>query len=478
MNWRDFVGDEFRGREFAETVADKVAGGKDFHKFVIETTHADGSTRLMEVQERAWYDCQGKYISMEGICKDITEAAHSSEELTQLKYELEHRVADRTAELHQINARLRESEARYRDVVEGQTEFIVRWRPDWEYTFVNQAYCRFFDRSPADLIGSELLPTVFAEDLALLQQAIAGLTPEAPTCTIEHRVNLPDGSVGWTQWTNRAFFTPTGEVREYQSVGRDITQLKLAADTIREKELHLQHISRLATMGELVAGIAHEVHQPLHAAKTFAEAARRNLESNRPDGVATAIDCMQEISEAILRTAEIIRRLREYTKPHASEYEWLDLNSLVMVATQILAYETRKAHVDLVFELEENLPRIQGDHVQIEQACVNLLLNAFEAMGSLPEDSRRLTIRSKTTNGCIELTFRDVGCGVSPEFQGRVFDAFFSTKAKGMGMGLSLCKNIAEAHGGSLSHDPNQGPGATFTLAIPFARQQNGKLPP
>jgi PAS domain S-box-containing protein len=478
LDWRDLVGEKFMGREDADRVQEEVAAGKKFHKFMVEIAHADGSTRLLEIQQRPLFDEAGNYVSMEGIAKDITAAVRNAEELRKLQEDLERLVYERTAELSLKNELLRKSEARYRSVVEDQTEFITRWLPNRKHTFANSAYCRYFDKTPEEVIGKSFMPTVYEEDRELLEKHIRSLTPDCSHTIIQHRVYRPDGTVGWMEWTNRALFDEEGHPLEYQSVGRDITDLKHAADTIREKEAHLAHVLRLSTMGELVAGIAHEVHQPLHAAKTFAEAARRALEAGFPNGVENAIECTKEISEAINRTAKIIRHLREFTKARPVEFESLDLSSVVKGASKIISYETRRAHVKLQIESLGRAFPIQGDRVHLEQACINLMINAYEAMEEIPEDQRSLLIVCSRNEGTVRLTFRDVGCGIGKADAARIFDAFYTLKPGGMGMGLSLCKSIAEAHGGNIWVEENEGPGMTFVLSLPQASQFPKELMP
>jgi len=349
LNWRDLIGEHFVGRDLADRVADEVAAGKEFYIFTVEISHADGSTRLIEIQQRPLFDSAGQYSSMEGIAKDITEVTRNAEELEKLKHELEQRVADRTADLVRSNEQL------------------------------------------------------------------------------------------------------------------------------REKEAHLAHMSRLATMGELVAGMAHEIHQPLHAAKTFAEAARRNLEIGAIDNIETAIDCTKEISNAISRTAKIIRRLREFTHFRPVKLEQLDLNQVVREASELIVFETRKARVKLDFDLAASAPVIQGDQIQLEQACVNLLMNAYEAMVETPAAERQVWINTEFDSQRMRLTFRDSGCGVEVENMDKLFDAFYSTKQQGMGMGLSLCKSIAEAHGGRVRGQRNEGVGMTFVLELPKLQRPSGK---
>ena len=472
-NWREWVTEGNRGRSMAEQVEQAVHEGRRFFKFVVEVTRPDGVKRLLEIQQRPAFDEFGEYVAMEGIAKDITEATRTAEELQRLKQDLEQRVGTRTAELIQINAKLRESESRYRNVVEDQTEFIARWQPGGSYTFVNEAYCRYVRKEREQLIGSTFIPTIHKDDRARVEAEIESLTPEQPSITSQHRVYRADGTIGWNEWTNRALYDDNGNLEEYQSVGRDITDLKQAADTIRERDAHLSHVSRLATMGELVAGIAHEVHQPLHAAKTFAEAARRNLDGDTAEGTARAQECLHEISLAISRTAKIIRHLRTFTKSNPIKFESLCLNDIVREAAEIVAFETGRAGAKLHWDLATDLPDARGDRVQLVQVCINLLINAYDAMVDTAESERNLVISTRNVDGQVELSFCDAGCGISPADSARLFDAFYTTKTQGMGMGLSLCKTILEAHGGNIKAEPNPGSGTTFSVTVPISKSAN-----
>lgn len=482
LDWRELVGEKFIGRELADRVVDEVAEGKDFYSFVVEIAHADGSTRLVEIQQRPLFDADGCYISMEGIAKDITKAKRDAEELEKLKHELEHRVAERTAELIRSNELLKESEARYRTVVDCQTDYVVRWMPGAIYTFVSESFCRLMGKPSSEIVGECFWPLIHEDDHSTFHKTIASLSRENPSGDFQHRMILSDGTVRWTHWSNQMLFDDSGQFLEYQSVGRDTTELKEAADTIREKEAHLAHVSRLATMGELVAGIAHEIHQPLHAAKTFAEVARRNLEpngeaipANTPGNVQTAIDCTQEISDAITRAAKIIRRLREFTHFRPVRLESLALNQVVQEASDLIAFETHKADVKLDFDFAPEIPVLHGDQIQLQQVCVNVLMNAYEAMTEISAEDRRVWISTTHDGNTAKISFRDAGCGISEDAHAKLFDAFYSTKQHGMGMGLSLCKSIAEAHGGTIWAEENKGRGMTFVIELPLPQWQLGK---
>ena len=432
-----------------------------------EVRHRDGSVRVLEINERPVFSIDGQLISLEGISKDVTEAVAADRQIRGSKEDLERRVALRTDELQRMYEDLRASELRYRDVVETLNDFIVRWTPDGTRTFTNEAYNRFHDLPTGGLIGTNLRQGIHPDDETEFLKKIASVTPQNPSMSIELRVLRRDGSYPWVQWNTWAKFDADGKAAEYQSIGRDVTALKVAADLLRQKEAHLAHLSRLATMGEMVAGIAHEISQPLHAAKTFAEAARRNLQTGGAEKVEKAIECTAEISEAVNRTVQIIRRLREFTKSQPFELEALSLNDVVREAAELAGYGIRRSGAKLRLNLAEDLPIVLGDRIQLEQLVINLLMNGCEAMEQRNAIDRILAVRTALHGSLLSLAVSDAGCGVKDEEMHRLFEAFYTTKEEGMGMGLVLCQSIAEAHGGDLRAERNAGgSGMTFTLTL------------
>lgn len=464
---RDIYADPSHGRQMVESFNRDYEQGTSSQSTFIEVRHRDGSLRQMEINERPVFALDGKLASVEGISKDVTAAAAADRQIRDLKDDLERRVALRTDEMQRMYEDLRASEARYRDVVETLNDFIVRWTPDGTRTFVNEAYNRFHDLPTGGLIGTNLRQGIHPDDEAEFIKRMAAISPENPSMSIELRVLRRDGSYPWVQWNNRAKFDPSGKIVEFQSIGRDVTALRAAADLLRQKEAHLAHLSRLATMGEMVAGIAHEISQPLHAAKTFAEAARRNLQTGGAEKVEKAIECTSEISEAITRTVHIIRRLREFTKSQPFELEALSLNDIAGEAAELAGHGIRRSGAKLRFELAENLPDVLGDRIQLEQLVVNLLMNGCEAMEYAHAAERVLVVRTAAHGAALSLEVRDTGSGVSEADMHRLFEAFYTTKEEGMGMGLVLCKSIAEAHRGDLRAERNvDGPGMTFILTL------------
>lgn len=468
---RDTYADPAFGRELIDRfIHDAEAGRRAVHTERIEVRHHNGSVRVMEINEWPVFGDDGRITSIEGISKDVTEADAIDRRIRKSNEDLERRVAFRTGELTSINEELRANEARYRDVIETLNDFIVRWKPNGVRTFVNEAFCRFHNVQASDLVGTSFVPQIHPDTQSVFHAALDSISPQNPSINYEIRVLRRDGTWPWVQWNTRAKFGPNGEIAEYQSVGRDVTALKAAADLLRQKEAHLAHLSRLATMGEMVAGIAHEINQPLHAAKTFAEAARRNLQSGGPGKVEKAIECAEEISQAITRTVGIIRRLREFTKAQPFELEAFQINCIVKEATELAGYVIRRTGAVVRLQLAENSPTILGDRIQLEQLVVNLIINACEAMEHTPAGERLVTVHTHLKGKQLTLAVTDAGSGVDDAGMIRLFEAFFTTKEEGMGMGLVLCKSIAEAHGGDLRAERNaDDAGMTFILTLPIS---------
>jgi PAS domain S-box-containing protein len=265
QNWREFV--DPRDPQFSrleEYDRMRFAGLSTPAFILAPVRHANGDTRLLEFTDSQLRDADGCVVSNEGICRDITQRLAAEEALRSAHEELEQRVLERTAELTAANERLRESEQRYRSVVEDQLEFIVRWREDGTRTFVNESYCRYFGTTRAELIGGDFLSSVVEEDGELLRQRLASATADGPAIVNEQRVVMPDGRTVWQRWTHRAFFNSDGKLIEFQSVGCDITDRRKRDELSRERvvaRVQLRHLSERErdVMRLVVAGDANKV---------------------------------------------------------------------------------------------------------------------------------------------------------------------------------------------------------------------------
>src|SRR2546430_5000658 len=254
-----------------------------------------------------------------------------------------------------------------------------------------------------------------------------------------------------------------------QRVLERTSQLMLASEALREAQAELAHVNRVTTMGQLAASIAHEVNQPLAASVTNAHAGLRWLGLQPPN--------LEEVREALAaivtdsnRASDVINRMRALIKKAPARKDGLQINEVILEVTALMRGEFVKSGVSLNTQLAQGLPLIQGDRVQLQQVLVNLIMNAVEAMGSVNHGSRKLLIGTGADEaGRIRISVQDSGPGLNPQIFDRVFDPFYTTKADGMGMGLSICRSIIEAHDGRIWASAMPGSGSTFNVSLPGA---------
>ena len=239
-----------------------------------------------------------------------------------------------------------------------------------------------------------------------------------------------------------------------------------AEHALREAQAELAHVTRVMTMGELAASIAHEINQPLAAVVTNANACLRWLTGPTPN-LDEAQAAVARIARDGNRASDVIGRIRALVKKSATEQAHLDINEVIQEVLGLIQTEIRKNEVVLRMKLAPDLPRILGDRVQLQQVILNLMMNGIEAMSAVTDRSRDLLIRScRYESDKVLIAVQDSGTGLETESLDHLFTAFFTTKPKGMGMGLAISRSIIEAHGGKLWASPNDGPGATFQFTL------------
>jgi two-component system sensor kinase FixL len=233
----------------------------------------------------------------------------------------------------------------------------------------------------------------------------------------------------------------------------------------------LLHVSRLATVGEMSDGIAHELNQPLCAVANYAQACNRLLGLPDPD-IQEVRDTLQEITAQALRAGEVIRRLRSLARPQHPCRELADINPLVAELTDLIQSDAKHHQVRYRFEPGLDLPRVWIDRPQIQQLVLNLVRNSIEALAEMPPERREVLVRSaRTATGDAEISVSDFGPGVSEGIAPHLFSPFCTTKPAGTGLGLAMSRTIARANSGTLDYRPNVPSGARFTLALPAAHR-------
>jgi PAS domain S-box-containing protein len=372
---------------------------------------------------------------------------------------------------------LQEREARIRRLVDSNIVGIVFWDVQGRIIDANQAFLDIVGYAQEDLVSRRLRLTELtpAEWRDTDEQIIAELKATGTVQPCEKEYFRKDGS-RVPVLVARALFEWKPD--EGVSFVIDMTDRKLAEEKLRASEqrlldaqMELARATRVTTLGELTASIAHEVNQPLAAVVNAAAACRRWLDGGTPnlDEARSAVDWI--VNEGN-RASEVIRRVRALANKTDIEKVPLDVNDVAREVISLVQRELVSNQVSLQMELAPALPTILGDRIQLQQVIINLVMNGIEAMQSVTDRPRELVIRSgqdETHRVLVSVT--DCGVGISAEGADRLFNAFFTTKSSGMGMGLSICRSIIEAHGGRMSAVNNVGPGATFQFVLPLHQE-------
>jgi C4-dicarboxylate-specific signal transduction histidine kinase len=285
----------------------------------------------------------------------------------------------------------------------------------------------------------------------------------------ECRLQMPDRSVKYLHLIAHRSMDQ-GERLEYIGAVQDITQRRLSEQALNKARSELAHVARVTSLGALTASIAHEVSQPLLGIISNAGTCSRMLSADPPN-----VDGARETAQLTVRdgerAADVIKRLRTLFAKKDAAVETVDLNEATREVIALSVSELQRNQVVLYAELDEELPLIAGDRVQLQQVILNLMLNAVEAMREIDDRPRQLVIRTEAEEGArVRLAVQDAGAGFEPESMDKLFEAFYTTKSAGMGIGLSVSRSIVESHGGRLCALLNDGPGATFSFSIPCGR--------
>ncbi len=371
-------------------------------------------------------------------------------------------ITDRREAQNQLS----ESEQRLRLMADSLPVLIAYLDVEQRYRFANREYQKWFGIPPSEVVGRTIREIVGDE-------AYRTIGPKAKTAlsgqsvTFEAYLPFPDGTARHLDASYVPHINDSGEVLGFFALVRDITEQVRTEDEARRSRDELAHVLRVATMGELATSVAHELNQPLSAIVANSQAARRFLAAERPNKQ-EAIDALTDITSDAKRAGDVIRRMRDLLIRRKLERESVDMNKVVENVAGLLHSDAVGRQVTVTLDLADELPAASGDRTQLEQVLLNLMVNAFEAMTSNGNDRRELVVRTFVGDaGSAEITVSDTGPGFRPGRSDYVFEPFVTTKPNRLGMGLSICRSIIDAHGGRLEavHSPDGG--ATLHITLP-----------
>ena len=446
------------------------------HDAVWQRVHPDDRIRLYEeIQEaerqKIDYLVEFRVLLPDGTVKYVDEIGHHvyserGELLERMGIDVD------VTERKRAQEALRESEAKFRDYAESASDWLWEIGPDYKFTLLTE---NAFGSNGAARIGTACWDHALdletePEKWRIIRTSLESRKPfrDFVYCTMGG-----NGSPMYVKAAGKPVFDANGEFRGYRGTGTDVTATIRAQEErerLRQLESDLAHVNRLSMMGVLAASLAHEVKQPIATARNNARAALNFLARRPPDlgEVREALGCIVGDAD---RAGDIIDRIRAHTKKAPLRKDRFDLNEAVTEVVELAQSAIAKHAISLEMRLAEELCAVQGDRVQLQQVMLNLTLNAIDAMSSV-DGPRNLLIRTeqRDTNGLVSV--RDSGPGIDPEKRERVFEAFYTTKSNGVGIGLSICRSIIDAHAGRLWIEANEPRGATFQFTVPSAASE------
>jgi PAS domain S-box-containing protein len=428
------------------------------------TVLPDGAIKYVRSTGHPVFNISGDLVEYVGTSIDVTERKRADEERERLL------ASERAAFAEAVAA-----QQRFRDLV-NSVEAIV-WEanvPSFQFSFISKEAERVLGY-PVERWLSE--PTfwkdhVHPEDREWALQYCQTATAEKRNHQFEHRMIAADGSVVWL----RDLVTVVVEgdrVTRVRGLMIDLTNRKQAEEALRQARADLAYVSRVTTMGELTASLAHEVNQPIAAAVTNANTCLRWLTRDHPD-VEEARAAASRIVMDGTRAGEIISRTRLLFEKGAPQHDLVDVNEVIGEMIVLLRGETTRYSISVRTELAADLPQVMGDRVQLQQVMMNLIMNSIDAMKDA-DGTRELAIKSqRTENDQVLVSVNDTGMGLPPQRADQVFSAFFTTKPHGTGMGLRISRSIIESHGGRLWAADNSPRGASFCFTLPTKAETKG----
>jgi PAS domain S-box-containing protein len=382
-------------------------------------------------------------------------------------------LAALTSERREKEQALSRSEARYRALVMTSAEMIWRADAQGEAFFVTPSWQQLTGQSDEEMRKFGWLQALHPDDRDSSARLWRQAMMEKRVFENEFRVRTLSGSYRYFHVQAVPIMAPDGTVQEWVGANTDISDRKEAALSAQRHRDELAHVSRISTMGELAASLAHELNQPLTAILSNAQAAQRLL-AVTPSDLAEVREILKDIVHDDNRAGEVIHRLRAMVRKERLEFAPLVLANVINDVVLLLRSDAILHNVRILVEFKAELPLVHGDRVQLQQVVVNLLLNAFDAMKDYPVHEREVIVYGELNEpDSVKVAVRDRGVGLDSEKQKaeKIFQLFYTTKQNGLGMGLSISRSIIETHGGQLWAQNNPDRGATFYFTVPIVRE-------
>jgi PAS domain S-box-containing protein len=361
---------------------------------------------------------------------------------------------------------LGESERSARSAIDGIAGLLAIMAPNGELETVNRQCLEYFGRSLEWLANWGTNDAVYPEDLPRVIALFKGAMASGMPYHFDQRLRRFDGEYRWFENRGVPIRDDSGRIARWYVLLTDIEDRTQALARLEQMQSDFAHMNRVSMMGELAASLSHEITQPIASARNNARAAQNFLDMQPPDlsEVRQALRCIVRDTD---RAGDIVGRIRDHIKKTPPRKEHFDLNEAINEVIVLAQSAIIKNRVWLLTRLSEGLCPVHCDRVQLQQVVLNLILNATEAMGSVEPEPRELLISTEQDRGGVLVAVRDSGPGIDPAHLDRIFEAFYTTKSDGVGMGLSICRSIIDAHGGRLWAEVNEPHGAIFQLTLP-----------
>lgn len=380
-------------------------------------------------------------------------------------------VTERTLSREMLEA----SEARFRALVENNNDVINLFSESGELIYTSPAIKKVLGYEQAEMLSMHPLEIIHPAEVEAAAKSFAeyAKTPGA-TGKLRQRLRHKDGSYRTVEVTGRNLMHVPG-INAMFSVFRDISDRVEAEENLRERESQLAHVSRLCTLGEIAAGIAHEIRQPLSAIEGFAQSIAVSLESAQDDQALrdvapNLVRWTHDIAKANQMANEIMSGWFRYSKITHDEFDSVEVDQLIQESMELTAFEAKCKQVAVTYESHPAAAVVECDRIQIQQVLINLLLNAYQSFLDSADQARIVSVQAMANEDCLEVQVSDNGMGLSEETESQLFSPFTTTKPEGMGIGLAICRTIVESHGGAITGANNESAGATFRFVIPIQR--------